>query len=97
MKDLASFLTQEIKLENEARKGKGDLPKIAGFSAKTEGPNVTLTKKFNDETITIKFSVNSSLDNSAEPDIEEAIEKENTGKENEPSAVSSSRTLGPAR
>ena len=80
-------MTQEIKLEKEARKNKDQLPKIAGFSAKTEGPNVVLTKTFNDETITVKFSVNSSLDNS-EPDIEEAIEKENSGKENEPSSVS---------
>lgn len=92
MKDLASFLTQEIKLETEARKNKGQLPKIAGFNAKTEGPNVVLTKSFNDETITVKFSVNSSLDNS-EPDIEEAIEKENSGKENEPSAMKSRPTF----
>jgi hypothetical protein len=63
LKDLSNFLNEEIKLEQEARKNRNELPKVTGFSVKSEGPNVTLSKKHNDEEITVKFNVNGSLDN----------------------------------
>lgn len=81
--DLTSFLSQEIKLEKQTRK---DLPKVTGFTLSTDGPNVTLTKSHNDETITVKFNVNGSLDNN-ETVPEEPIENDKAGKEPEPSAV----------
>jgi hypothetical protein len=76
-KDLSSFLSQEIKLENETRKYKTDLPKVTGFAMKTDGPNVTLTKQHNDEQITVKLNVNHSLD-SGEPSIDEQLEQQQT-------------------
>jgi hypothetical protein len=45
---LSSFLKDEIQRENEVKKHK-NLPKISGFDVKTDGPNVTLTKSYNDE------------------------------------------------
>lgn len=74
LKDLSNFLNEEIKLETESRKSRNDLPKVSGFDLKTDGPNVTLTKKFNDEEVTVKLNVNGSLDNS-EPNIEQAVEE----------------------
>ena len=49
LKELASFLDQEIKLEKETRKEGNILPKVSGFDVKTEGPNVVLTRAFNKE------------------------------------------------
>jgi complement component 1 Q subcomponent-binding protein len=85
LKDLNSFLTQEIKLESETRK---ELPKITGFTTKLEGPNVTLTRSHNGETITVKLNINGSLDNS-EPNVEDSIENVKAGKEPEPSMMKS--------
>ncbi len=82
-KDLTSFLGQEIKLEKESKK---KLPNVSGFTLNTDGPNVTLTKSHNDETITVKLNVNGSLDNN-ETVSDETIENEKGGKEPEVSAV----------
>jgi hypothetical protein len=49
LKDLSSFLTQEIKQESDNRKHKVGLPKVAGFEVKSEGPNVTLNKTHDSE------------------------------------------------
>ncbi|CAF0724261.1 unnamed protein product [Brachionus calyciflorus] len=72
LKDLSNFLNEEIKLEQEARKNRNELPKVTGFNVKTDGPNVTLTKKFNDEEVTVKFNVNGSLDN--EGNVDQAVD-----------------------
>ena len=71
VKDLASFIAAEVKLERDSRKDKSQLAKITGFELKTEGPNVTLTKKHGNEQITITFNVNGSLDDdqSMEPSM----------------------------
>lgn len=43
----------------------GKLPKIKGFEVtKTDGPNVTLSKKFENEIVMVKFNVNDSIDDS---------------------------------
>jgi hypothetical protein len=76
-------LGQEIKLEKESKK---KLPNVSGFTLNTDGPNVTLTKSHNDETITVKLNVNGSLDNN-ETVSDETIENEKGGKEPEVSAV----------
>jgi complement component 1 Q subcomponent-binding protein len=66
-KELVEFLKDEIKMEKQNQKTTGGkLPKIKGFEiVKTEGPNVTLRKTIENETITIKFSVNNSIDDSS--------------------------------
>jgi len=47
--ELVSFLKDEIKLEKKADSGK--LPKLKGFElTSTDGPNVVLTKKIDNET-----------------------------------------------
>ena len=47
-KSLSAYLKEEIKLEKEQQVHK-KLPVIAGFESKTEGPNVTLSKTYQDE------------------------------------------------
>lgn len=61
IKELSEFLNKEIELEKENRKHKTGLPTFTGFDLKSDGPNVTLTKNFQDEVITVKFNVNGSL------------------------------------
>ena len=49
-KDIADFLADEIKLEKESEKTPGELPTVAGFEVTdTDGANVVLTKKSNNE------------------------------------------------
>ncbi|XP_035216276.1 complement component 1 Q subcomponent-binding protein, mitochondrial-like [Stegodyphus dumicola] len=55
--ELASFLAEEIENENKVRV-KSDLPKLEGFEYSLSEADVTLTKKFGNEIITIKANVN---------------------------------------
>ncbi|RMZ99490.1 complement component 1 Q subcomponent-binding mitochondrial [Brachionus plicatilis] len=80
MKDLSNFLNEEIKQEQEAQKEQKGSLSVTGFNTKTDGPNVTLSKKHNDEEITIKFNVNGSLDN-AEAGVDQPVENKNQGTE----------------
>jgi len=84
LKNLSTFLTQEIQQENELRSSK-TLPKMTGFDVKTDGPNVTLTKTFQNEKIEVKFNINGSLDNT-EPNMDVP---EDSGKEPEPTQMKS--------
>jgi len=60
---MVTFLKDEIKLEKEGAKAEGKLPKLKGFELTTaEGPNVTLTRKAENEMIVIKLNVNHSVD-----------------------------------
>ncbi|KAL3228129.1 hypothetical protein MRX96_004044 [Rhipicephalus microplus] len=59
--ELADFLVEEIEAEKKARKS-AQVPKIEGFDVKTEGSEVTLTRSFNRETITVHLNVNHSVD-----------------------------------
>ncbi|XP_065289776.1 complement component 1 Q subcomponent-binding protein, mitochondrial [Dermacentor albipictus] len=59
--ELADFLVEEIEAEKKARKST-QIPKIEGFDVKTEGSEVTLTRSFNKETITVRLNVNHSVD-----------------------------------
>ncbi|XP_064612882.1 complement component 1 Q subcomponent-binding protein, mitochondrial-like [Liolophura sinensis] len=69
-KELVEFLDKEISLEKETSKKRG-VPNLADFQAKTDGANVTLTRKLSDETITIKFNINNSVDADGLPEAEE--------------------------
>jgi len=68
--ELSSFLAEEI--EAEKKQAKTSLPKIAGFDTRTEGCEVYLTKKFNDETISIELNVNHSVDAEDNADMQQA-------------------------
>lgn len=82
-KKLSTFISEEIKLENDSRKSKSQNAKINGFDVKTEGPVVTLTKVFGgDENITITFNVNGSLDD--EQSFEQAGQQERNENQPEP-------------
>jgi len=70
-KGLVQKLDREIKEEKQNMSQKEELPKITGFDIKTEGPNVTLTKSYGDEKITVKFTVNNSLTSSDHVDNDE--------------------------
>jgi len=62
---MVAFLKDEIKMEKEGAKAEGKLPKLKGFELTTaEGPNATLTRKSENETIVIKLNVNNSVDES---------------------------------
>ncbi|XP_067140413.1 complement component 1 Q subcomponent-binding protein, mitochondrial-like [Centruroides vittatus] len=60
-KELAEFLEQEIKAEVKSRKS-SKLPTIEGFDIKTDGAEVTMSKQFNNENITVKMNINQSVD-----------------------------------
>lgn len=72
-KDLVTFLESEI----EAEKSQTTLPKngpgVPGFEVKSNGANVTLTRKVGNEIITIKLSVNGTVD--ADGPSEEEMEQ----------------------
>lgn len=59
--ELAEFLTEEIVAENKVQKFPS-LPKVEGFQVTTEGANITLTRKFNNENIKVRFNVNHTVD-----------------------------------
>ena len=46
--NLSSFLKNEIQSEKKNQTHQ-KLPSIPNFTAKTDGPNITLTRKYNDE------------------------------------------------
>lgn len=74
-KDLMEFLEEEIKAEKKAHKS-SNLTKIDDFNIKTDGSDVTLTKKFNDENIIVKLNVNHSVDAEESQDINPNQDKE---------------------
>ncbi|XP_077509081.1 complement C1q binding protein P32 isoform X1 [Amblyomma americanum] len=73
--ELADFLVEEIEAEKKARKS-AQLPKIEGFDVKLEGSEVTLTRTFNQETVTVRLNVNHSVD--AEDADEFSANQDNT-------------------
>jgi len=66
--ELSSFLSEEI--EAEKKQAKASLPKVNGFEIKTEGSEVYLTRKFNDETVSIELNVNHSVDADENDDMQ---------------------------
>ena len=80
LKDLSNFLNEEIKLEQNAQNEQKRGLTVTGFSVKGDGPNITLSKKHNDEDITVKFNINGSLDN-AESTVDQPVENKNLSTE----------------
>jgi len=62
-KEISSFLEKEIQFETS--RSSSDMPKIPGFEIKTEGGDITLTKKTNSESVVIRLSVNGAVDSIA--------------------------------
>jgi len=60
-KELQDFLTEEIAAETKAQKFP-KLPNVDNFEVQNDGSDVKLTRKFNEETITVKLNVNHSVD-----------------------------------
>lgn len=60
-KELAEFLLEEIEAEKKARKA-AQPPTLEGFDVHADGAEVTLTRKFNEETVTVHLNVNHSVD-----------------------------------
>lgn len=59
-KELAEFLVSEIELEKDSQNQ--PLPKFAGWTVSHDGSDVTLTKKYNNEEITVKANICYSVD-----------------------------------
>lgn len=74
---MAEFLKEEIAYE--IKNNSGTLPRIRGFEVtKSDGSNVTLTKKIDNETITITFNVNHSVDDESGVDVDTQPQAEDT-------------------
>jgi len=70
--ELCTFLNDEIDAEKKQRKSP-NLPSIPGFEVKVDESEVFLTRKFNDETITVELNVNHSVDSEEEnPQFQQA-------------------------
>lgn len=61
-KELSQFLNEEIQAEKQMSKLPKHGPGVPGFDVSANGANITLTKKLNEETITVKFNVNGTVD-----------------------------------
>lgn len=73
---MQDFLTEEIAAETKAQKFP-KLPKVDSFDVQSDGSDVKLTRKLNEETITVKLNVNHTVDTDL-PDGDVNINKEKT-------------------
>lgn len=70
--DLINFLEGEIRAEKDQSNVPKNGPGVPGFEVKAVGSRITLIRKQNEETITVKLNVNASVD--AEGPSEEELE-----------------------
>ena len=61
-KDLITFLESEIGAERSQTALPKSGPGVPGFEVKVDGARVVLTRKVGNENVTVKFTVNGSLD-----------------------------------
>jgi len=59
--ELAEFLEEEINLEKEAQVH-SVLPRVKGFQTEITGSEVSLTKQYDGELITVKFNINNTVE-----------------------------------
>ncbi|KAK0091622.1 hypothetical protein PV326_002949 [Microctonus aethiopoides] len=78
-KDLVTFLADEIQAEKKAQKLKTIPTEVDGFTVSLDGAHVTLNKKENDETITIAFNVNHTVNTGTDPEIDPNDDKPEFG------------------
>jgi len=68
--ELAEFLEQEINLEKEAQVHTV-LPRVKGFQTEMTGSEVSLTRQYDGELITVKFNINNTVEDETPPEVEE--------------------------
>lgn len=78
-KELVEFLAEEIVAEKKAQKLKTIPTELEGFKVSLDGAEVSLVKKDGDETITISFNINHTVDADAEPEIDPQDDKPDIG------------------
>merc|ERR1719430_277689 len=71
-KELLDFLAEEIAAETKQAKADKLSSRIGDFDVKLEQAEVTLTRKFNNETVTVTLNVNHSVD--SDPEAEDLTE-----------------------
>jgi complement component 1 Q subcomponent-binding protein len=74
-KDLVTFLDGEVEAEKQQHQPPKAGPGIPGFEVKAQKARIMLTKKFKDETITIKFNINGTV-GTEEEDLDDAGEQQ---------------------
>ncbi|XP_012255142.1 complement component 1 Q subcomponent-binding protein, mitochondrial [Athalia rosae] len=78
-KELVQFLAEEIVAEKKAQKMKTIPTELDGFKISLDGAEVSLTKKIGEESISINFNVNHTVDSESEPDIDPQDDKQEFG------------------
>ncbi|KAK9877982.1 hypothetical protein WA026_020196 [Henosepilachna vigintioctopunctata] len=78
-KELVEFLTEEILAERKTQKSKTIPTELDGYKAKLNGAEVSLTKEVDNETITISFNVNHTVDTDVEAEINGTMDKPELG------------------
>lgn len=67
-KELSQFLNEEIQAEKSMTKMPKHGPGVPGFDISATGANIKLTRKLNDEVITVRFNVNGTVDTEGQDD-----------------------------
>lgn len=78
-RELVEFLTEEILAERKAQKNKNIPTDLDGFKVGLSGSDVTLTKKTQQETIKIQFTVNHTVDAEIEGEVNPNADKPDIG------------------
>lgn len=75
--ELIKFLKDEINLEKSSEKNPGQLPRFQGFEVSADQADVTISKKIDGETITVKWNVTDTVDDDQmEPEFDQSEEQE---------------------
>lgn len=69
-RELSEYLAGEIQAEKQLVKMPKHGPGVPGFDVTANGSSIKLTRKLNDEVITVKFNVNGTVDSLDEPEFE---------------------------
>lgn len=83
-RDLVAFLEGEIEAEKSQTKMPKNGPGVPGYQIKSKGSSLVLTRKLDNETITVKLNVNGSVD--TEGPGEEEMEMAQSGQQ-EPAPI----------
>ncbi|XP_071453447.1 complement component 1 Q subcomponent-binding protein, mitochondrial [Hetaerina americana] len=79
-KELVEFLNEEIAAERKSFNMTKEPADFEGFTVQFDGSDVNLTKKLNDETITISFNINHTVDaEPSEPQVDPKMDKPELG------------------
>lgn len=78
-KELVEFLAEEIVAEKKAQKLKTIPTSLDDFKVSLDGAEVTLEKKLGNETITISFNINHSVESDDEPEINPNADQADVG------------------